>query len=380
VGDIIITKDSEDRLDIGVPACVRETAKDLVCGYHLTLLRAKLNVMSGDFLFWALQSKAVRDAFSNSAFGVTRYGLTLGGVKNIALTCPDLDTQKSIANFLDRETARIDQLSDKKKHLVDLLVDKEASEISGLVLRGSDNQAEMRESGLEWRGEVPAHWKQSRLKAQFRIQKRQGFENLTVLSVYREYGIIEKSSRDDNINKTPLDLSTYQLVMPGDIVINKMKAWQGSLGISRYKGITSPDYVVMTPVGEHFSTYIHYLLRARPMPSVYHTISNGIRIDQWRMEPDRFLKLPVFLPPQSEQMRIAETIEQRVDQLRKLAEITTTSISRLSEFRAALISAAVTGHIDVQNWGKYGETDRRLDAIGEEMGTLRATEQVEARA
>lgn len=80
-----------------------------------------------------------------------------------------------------------------------------------------------------------------------------------------EYGVIPKSSRDDNINKTPEDLSLYQLVGKGDLVINKMKAWQGSLGISKYEGITSPDYLVYTPMHNEYDKFIHYSLRARHM-------------------------------------------------------------------------------------------------------------------
>ncbi len=369
VGDVIITKDSEDRLDIGVPAYVRETADDLVCGYHLSLIRAKANVMRGDFLFWALQSKHAKDSFSNAAYGITRYGLTLSGIKSLAIQCPDLATQKTIADFLDRETARIDQLIEKKHRLVEVLPEKEKGEISRLVLHGANPSAPLRDTGIFWRGNVPEHWTESRLKAHFRIQKRQGFDDLTVLSVYREYGVIEKSSRDDNINKTPEDLSKYQLVEPGDLVINKMKSWQGSLGVSTFKGITSPDYVVMTPCGEHHSQYMHHFWRAVPMPTVYHLISNGIRIDQWRMEPDRFLSLPVFLPPIGEQKQIAQRIEQELRRLRNVADAINKSINRLREYRSAFITAAVTGQIDVTTWGKRGETDRRMDVIEQEMAS-----------
>jgi type I restriction enzyme S subunit len=367
VGDVLITKDSEDRHDIAVPAYVVETAPDLVCGYHLALLRAQSQNMCGEFLFWALQSKQAREAFSNAAGGVTRFGLTLDGMKNVALPCPDLATQKSIAGFLDRESARIDQLIEKKERLVELLDEKEKASVSHIALRGMNADAPTSSSGLIWRGDVPAHWNESRLKAQFRVKKRQGFPNLTVLSVYREYGVIEKDSRTDNINKTPEDLSSYQLVEPGDLVVNKMKCWQGSLGISTFRGITSPDYVVMVPTHKHYGLYIHHLLRARPMPSVYHVISNGIRPDQWRMEPEKFLSLPIFLPPIDEQEAIANYIDTLVGKLRRAAETTVESIERLREFRSALITAAVAGQIDIATWGKRGNTARQLDQIEEAM-------------
>src|SRR5690606_4126473 len=119
-GDVLITKDSEDRNDIAVPAYVAETASDLVCGYHLSLLRARPNRVRGDFLFWALQSKQAREAFSNAAGGVTRFGLTLDGMKSVRLACPDLATQRAITGFLDRETNRVDQLIEKKRRFLNL--------------------------------------------------------------------------------------------------------------------------------------------------------------------------------------------------------------------------------------------------------------------
>jgi len=287
---------------------------------------------------------------------------------NLSIPEHDLATQRQIADFLDRETARIDLLIEKKQQLVALLPEKEKNEISRLVMCGSDPSVSLHDTGIFWRAQVPAHWTESRLKAHFRIQKRQGFDDLSVLSVYRDYGVIEKSSRDDNINKTPDDLSKYQLVEPGDLVINKMKSWQGSLGVSSFRGITSPDYVVMTPCAEHHPQYMHHLLRAVPMPTVYHLISNGIRTDQWRMEPDRFLSLPVFLPPMGEQQEIARKVDEELARLRNVADAINASIYRLKEYRSALITAAVTGQIDMTTYAKSGTPDRRLDAIQKELG------------
>ena len=320
------------------------------------------------FLRYSVSAPSFIDRVNAATYGAKMPRASWENIGTETIWVPDLATQRHIADFLDRETARIDLLIEKKQCLVALLPEKEKNEISRLVMCGSDPSAAVRDTGIFWRDMVPAHWEESRLKAHFRIQKRQGFDDLTVLSVYREYGVIEKASRDDNINKTPEDLSKYQVVEPGDLVINKMKSWQGSLGISALKGITSPDYVVMTPCAEHHPKYVHHLLRAVPMPTVYHLISNGIRTDQWRMEPDRFLSLPVFLPPMEEQNEIARKVDEELARLRSLAEAIDASIDRLKEYRSALITAAVTGQIDVQTYAKSGTPDRRLDAIQEEMG------------
>ncbi|APX12429.1 restriction endonuclease subunit S [Tateyamaria omphalii] len=281
--------------------------------------------------------------------GGMRQSLGFDDLRRLPIVAPDLEEQTAIVGYLDRETVRIDGLIEKKTRFIALLNDKEKAAISRFVRAGIDPNANMIDSGVEWRGKVPAHWTRGRMKNHFKQVKRQGYDDLTVLSVYREFGVIEKSSRTDNINKTPEDLSKYQLVEPNDLAINKMKAWQGSMGVSALRGITSPDYVVMTPVGEHNPRYMHHYLRARPMPWVYRLISNGIRTDQWRMEPEKFLELPVFLPPLEEQQRIADRIDLELERIRGLIAKTDRSIALLREKRAALITAAVTGKIDVRH-------------------------------
>jgi type I restriction enzyme, S subunit len=364
-GDILV---STVRTYLKAIAAVQADETAQVASTGFAVLRAN-QLSDSRFLFRVVQSNPFVEQVVSQSVGVSYPAINPSTLANIKIPLPDLATQRRIADFLDRETARIDLLIEKKQRLVALLPEKEKNEISRLVLRGIDPSVPFLDTGVFWREKVPAHWNESRLKAHFRIQKRQGFDDLEVLSVYREYGVIKKSSRADNINKTPEDLSKYQLVEPGDLVVNKMKAWQGSLGVSKFTGITSPDYVVMTPCGLHHAQYMHHLLRAVPMPTVYHLISNGIRTDQWRLEPDRFLSLPVFLPPIGEQKEIAKKVKDELGRLRNVADAINKSIDRLKEYRSALITAAVTGRIDVTTYAKSGTRDRRLDAIQEEMQT-----------
>jgi type I restriction enzyme, S subunit len=221
--------------------------------------------------------------------------------------------------------------------------------ISHAVTKGLDPNAPMKNSGVEWLGKVPAHWRVTRIRRMFRFVKRQEQAQLTILSVYRDFGVIDKASREDNNNKTPEDLSLYQTVKPGDLVINKMKAWQGSLGISTLSGITSPDYAVFEPSHTERGRFVDYLLRCMLLPPVYKSISNGIRPDQWRIEPDEFLGLSVALPSVDLQDDILTFLEHELSVHGQLAIEAESAIALLQERRSALISAAVTGKIDVQN-------------------------------
>ncbi len=347
-GDVIITKDSETPEDIAIPALVEPSAEGVICGYHLAILRPKPSEIVSSYLFWALKAKPTHEALSNTAQGVTRYGLTLHGIGSVIIPVPNLDIQKAIAAYLDRETARLDQLIEKKERLVKVLDEQRTGVIQELIRTGLNLRRERVETGNRWFPFVPNGWQPHRMRYLFRITKRQGMSDLDVLSVYRDFGVILKSSRDDNINKTPDDLSSYQLVEPGDLVINKMKAWQGSLGISELRGITSPDYLVYRPVAPMVSRFMHHFLRAQPMPSLFLTISNGIRTDQWRLEHAKFMDVVVWLPSIEEQADIAAAIDARIVGVDKLLRSVSTSIELLRQRRAALITDAVTGQIDVR--------------------------------
>ncbi len=163
-GDVIITKDSEAWNDIGVPAFVPEAIDDLVCGYHLTLIRPDSRKLMGSFLARCLEAEGLRDQFCVAANGVTRFGLGTQDIRCFVLPVPPLPEQRSIAAFLDRETARIDALIGHKQRLIGLLEEKRQAVISHAVTQGLDPTVEMKDSGVEWVGATPAHWKVKRLK------------------------------------------------------------------------------------------------------------------------------------------------------------------------------------------------------------------------
>jgi type I restriction enzyme S subunit len=201
---------------------------------------------------------------------------------------------------------------------------------------------EYKDSGVEWLEAVPSHWTPMKLKYLFRYCKRQHHPDETVLSVYRDFGVIVKSTRDDNFNKTPIDLTSYQLVEPGDLVINKMKAWQGSLGVSQLRGITSPDYVVYNSINDEYLPFLHYLLRSKPMAQLYHSLSNGVRLAQWRVETDKFEQIELYRPPLPEQTAIASFLDTETSKIDSLVSEQRRLIELLKEKRQAVISHAVT--------------------------------------
>lgn len=168
-----------------------------------------------------------------------------------------------------------------------------------------------------------------------------------VLSLYRDYGIVPKDSRDDNHNVTSEDTSTYKYVEIGDFVINKMKAWQGSMAVSNYEGIISPAYYVCSFIEKNIERkYVHYLLRNEAYKPEYLRLSTGLRVGQWDLGIDDFLKIPIVLPPLPEQQRIASYLDKKCGEIDELIALQEKMIAQLTEYKQAVITEAVTKGLD----------------------------------
>jgi len=167
-----------------------------------------------------------------------------------------------------------------------------------------------------------------------------------LLSVYRDHGVVPKSSRGGNHNVESEDLSSYQLVRTGDMVMNKMKAWQGSIALSDFRGIVSPAYFVYRPTQEFNRKYFHYLMRSAPYIAEYNRISKGVRIGQWDLDPTYFRTTPLIVPPVDEQRQIADFLDRETEEIDFLKPKAESVILLLKERRQALISAAVTGKLE----------------------------------
>lgn len=180
----------------------------------------------------------------------------------------------------------------------------------------------------------------TRVKLRYLLRPREIVERpeLTVLSVYRDYGVIPKNSRSDNFNKTPLDLSRYQEVRPGDLVVNKMKAWQGSLAVSPHHGIVSPDYLVCSISPSVDPRYLHYLLRSLPLISEYKRRSKGIRPAQWRLYWEDLADISVTLPCVEEQRRIADFLDAEIPRMDRIGRLRKAQQAALNERLSAIVS------------------------------------------
>jgi type I restriction enzyme, S subunit len=201
-----------------------------------------------------------------------------------------------------------------------------------------------KQTGYDWLEHVPDHWEVKTIRSITKLSsERNGTRNdLELLSVYREYGVIRKSSRDDNHNVESQDLSNYKVVDESYLVLNKMKMWQGSLGVSKYKGIVSPAYIVCKLVSDLNFAYIHYLLRSAEFKTIYNRISYGVRVGQWDMRYDDFKNINLFLPPISEQDQIVRYLDWKLGKINLLIRAKKRQIGLLKEKIDSMTNHAIS--------------------------------------
>lgn len=351
VDDVIITKDSESWDDIGVPALVRETASDLVCGYHLALLRPFKHKMEGSFLFRCLQAKPVRVQLELAANGVTRFGIPKSEIGAMTLPVPPLPRQRAIASYLDRETARVDALVAAKERVIELLAEKRRALITRAVTRGIAAHVPMCDSGIFWLGEIPQHWTIRKAKWLFRERdERSTTGEEVLLSLRMERGLVPHNEVSEKQTRAE-ELIGYKKISSSEIVLNRMRAASGLVAVSAQDGLVSPDYAVFQVAPDVDPHYFTHLFQTDLLQAVFRSESTGLGTGSsgfLRLYSENFLSLWLPYPPPEEQRAIVKHIARETARLKALSEATELSVGLLKERRGAVIAGAVTGQINVE--------------------------------
>ena len=198
-------------------------------------------------------------------------------------------------------------------------------------------------TGIQWLPEIPEHWNIMQLRKYLSLVSIKGKGDKQLLSVTRENGVIERDTYnlEENHNFVPEDLNGYKYVTPGQFVINKMKSWQGSYGVSDYEGIVSPAYFVCDlnfPNKEYFSQAI----RSRAYVDFFAQWSKGIRVGQWDLEPIALKSIPFFEPPIPEQNKIVAYLDKRITLIENCKCQRERELQTLNELKQAEIASLVT--------------------------------------
>lgn len=329
-GDVIITKDSETADDIGVPAIVESSAPDLVCGYHLALMRPFSDRIHGRYLYWSMVSQAMRDQLAIAATGVTRFGLRSDSLGSAVVQVPPLAIQNAIADYLDNETTRIDALIKKKKRIVSLLEQRVECLIldriakSALVSFGVQEPTVMIKRVLE-KLERPAR------------------PESEVVTAFRDGQVTARSlRRAEGYTQAWTEQARVQGVEKNDVVVHGLDGFAGAIGVAETDGVCSPIYHVCRPRADGDEFYFGRMLRTLALTDYLGLFATSTReraVDfrNW----DIFGRIPIPNTSSIEQKEIGD-LARRIAPLKEAVE---RSALLANEYRNSLVSAAIAGEL-----------------------------------
>ncbi|MDD3801716.1 MAG: restriction endonuclease subunit S [Desulfuromonas sp.] len=318
---------------------------DATCNQGCFLL-TKQNGVDERFYYYALLY--LRPLLEILGRGSTFMELSSDDLRSVRLPFPEDETQRLIADYLDRETARIDALVAEKEKMLALLEEKRAALISRAVTRGLDPNAPLKPSGLDWLGDIPAHWEVERAKNLFSVRDQRSESGLEeLLTVSHITGVTPRSEKDVYMFQAD-DKAGYKRCYPGDLVINTLWGWMGAMGVSSLEGIVSPDYHVYTSKGLLLPEFVELLCRSKPFVAEVNRWSKGVWSSRLRLYPENFFEMRLPVPPHDDQRDIIAAVEESQHKTKELAGVMQHSITLAKERRAALITAAVTGQIAIE--------------------------------
>lgn len=345
--DFVFADTSEDIAGAGNCA-FNDYSKPLFAGYHIVIARPT-EVENSRYWAYLFQSNCWKSQVQSLVNGVKVYSINKSILKKSAILIPHISEQYKIVAYLNKRITLIKSCKCQRERELQTLNELKQAEIASVVTRGLNPDVPMKDSGIPWIGMIPEHWNVKSLRAYLRLVSEKNHPKATLLSVTREQGVIVRDveSKEENHNFIPEDLSGYKYVHKGQFVINKMKAWQGSYGVSLYDGIVSPAYYVCDldfPDKEYFSLAI----RSKTYVDFFACWSKGIRVGQWDLEPIALKSVPFLEPPVKEMHEIVDYVKDKTKKIDTMIEALTAEIDRLTEYKQRLISDVVTGQIDVR--------------------------------
>lgn len=275
-------------------------------------------------------------------------GIAVNVIENIRFPFPELEEQKKIADFLKKNILLLDQAIAIKEQQIALLNERKQIVIQKAVTQGLDPNVPMKDSGVEWIGQIPEHWEIIKVKNLFKliIEPAPKNNDLELLSVYTDIGVKPRKELEERGNKASTT-DGYWKVKKGDIIVNKLLAWMGAIGLSNYDGVTSPAYDILRAT-KPLNPYIYHLLFRSPTCSAeLKKHSRGIMDMRLRLYFDKFGDVLVPYAPIAEQNEIIKYIEVEEQKINAGIELINQQIEKLKEYKTTLINDAVTGKIKV---------------------------------
>jgi type I restriction enzyme, S subunit len=364
----VVEKDDE-RVPLATKASYQEVSKGeflvnpLNLNYDLKSLRIGLSdidvVVSAGYL--VLQAKDEMDkryfkyllhrydvAYMKLLGSGVRQTISFNHIANSILVAPPLSEQRAIAAFLDDKCAKIDGAVKIKEDQITLLRERRQIIIQDAVTRGLDPAAPMKDSGIDWIGQIPAHWDVVRFKYLFSQSRLPVRNDDEIVTSYRDGQVTLRSNRRLDGYTEAIIEGGYQGIRQGQLVLNSMDAFEGAIGVSDSDGKCTPEYVICNANNANINQYyFSYLLREMALAKYIQVICNAVRQRAVRIRFNNLATRFMAVPPLDEQTEIVDFISAQKVKIAEAIEIKERQIAALKEYKTSLINAAVTGKIKV---------------------------------
>ncbi len=301
------------------------------------------------YYYYCFLSPLINDELKRVAASSVQPKISKTQLRNFYVIHPPLNEQELIAKYLDEEIGKINDVIEQQQKQMEMFETYQRELIANCITKGLDRAVPMKDSGVDWMGEVPKHWNVTKMKWMFEIVKRiYGAEDRDVLSITQR-GIKVKDI-DSNDGQLAESYANYQVVNVNDFAMNSMDLLTGWVDCSPYEGVTSPDYRVFRFHHDkpQCHTYYKYLFQMCYTNRIFYRLGQGVsNLGRWRLQADQFLNMKMPQPPIEEQEQIASYLDKKVGQIEELTTDIKAQIEKLKEYRKIVIHDAVTGKIKV---------------------------------
>lgn len=263
---------------------------------------------------------------------------------------PPLEEQAKIADYLDNGCASFDTILDKTRSSIEEYKKLKQAVITQAVTKGVRGEREMKDSGVEWIGEIPAEWSVQRIKTIFSIRNERNYlplEQVNLISLYTDKGVVQHCDIEKTTGNKASNADGYKKVYSNDMIVNIILCWMGAIGRSNYAGVTSPAYDVYVPSSKIECKFYHYYFRTLGFSGDCYKNGRGIMAMRWRIYSDQFRSIKVVVPPLEEQKEIVGYLDAKCAEIDGLIAKKEQLVKELESYKKSLIYEVVTGKREV---------------------------------
>ena len=311
------------------------------------LIRARVREgISPEYLFYYTQSSAYDEWKKQIFIQSTIQNIGADRYNQLPVTIPDLKSQRRIVSCLNTQCARIDAVIEKTRASIEEYKKLKQSVITQAVTKGIRPGRKMKDSGIEWVGNIPEEWEVRRVKTLFRLRDEKNYlplEEVNLISLYTDKGVVQHCDLEQTTGNKASNADGYKIVHENDIVVNIILCWMGAIGRSAFTGVTSPAYDIYVPSDEIECRYYHHYFRTKGFSGDCYKRGKGIMAMRWRTYTDQFRDISVVMPPKKEQQEILAYLDAKTAEIERLIEKKEKISTELESYKKSLIFEYVTG-------------------------------------